>query len=183
MDAYNRGRFDFSKDNILLRLGQATRLGALLMASALSVVAVQYAFEWLMMPGVQEWIACDQSALIGASLQEKMRRDMGQDAAYWCSTHRVTREMPCMCCVGEHCWRDATVVKNSTVMATMWDHVADGRRLRRRIPAFVIVSYDKCDSAETYVRQEKGETVGDLFRALELLHNLEPDGIDEQQEL
>jgi hypothetical protein len=67
-------------------------------------------------------------------------------------------------------------------MATMWDTV-NGREMRRRIPQYIIINYKALDTTHSYVQQERGEKVGDILRALEILNNIEPDGIETQGEL
>ena len=174
-DVYNTGRFDLSRENVLLRGGQCVRLVAFMAVSVVIVIVAQTAVAWATAPGVRDWVACDATSPISDELRGALAADL---APYGCTTRRVTRSMPCLCCVGAHCWRGATIVKNATAMATMWDRVADGRLLQRRLPSYAVVLYEASGSSETYVRQEIGETVGDLFRVLEYLHNLTPDGTE-----
>jgi hypothetical protein len=178
---YNKRRFDVSEDEFWLHMHNLGRLVLYLAASAATVIMMRGAVEYLYLPTVHAWMPCDAETLAPSeSLQRALVPDPG--VAYACTTTHTARSLPCMCCVRGHCWRGATIEKNSTAMGTMWDRVA-GRTLKRRVPRYMRVTYTSLSSAGTYEKQERDEAVGDVLRALELLHNYPVAGIEEEEEL
>ena len=141
-------------------------------AGAALLILVSAGVEWSYLPTVRDWVACNRTMLISPSLQRRLMLNNNVT----CTTAKTSRVLPCMCCVGQHCWRDATIIKNATEMGTVWDVTRDGTRYKRRIPVYAVVSYVPLASEEVYVKQEKGVALGHFLRALEVLHNLPPAG-------
>lgn len=180
MEFHNKTIWDVSKHDLFSRCVQLTRFIMFMAGSAIFVLFCQSAVEWLYLPGVKDWMQCDDTALISKGLQPIL---LDSNTSYGCTTKGVSRSLPCMCCVHGHCWRDAKIEKNSTAMGTMWDSMANGRKFKRRLPRYIIVSYKNLGDTGEYIRQEKDEAVGDVFRAIEMLHNLPPAGEETTDEL
>jgi hypothetical protein len=179
--APRRGLFaSFSPYN---RRSQERWMGCLKTCQVFAVVCVLYyvltlVFSILASPRALPFRPCLPDVAPDAPLLERVRRAQTADAPMACSTQWQATGQPCVCCVGDHCWRGAKIVANGTQMATMVDVVADGRRLRRRLPRTMNVCYRELDSEKDRCRLEENERVGDVLRAIEFLRGWPPSGQD-----
>ena len=179
--APRRGLFaSFSRYN---RRSQERAVGCLKTVQYAIVAGVLYyvltlVYGILASPQALPFRPCLPEIAPDATLVARVRRAQTADAPMACSTQWQVTGQACVCCVGEHCWRGARVVANGTQMATMVDVVADGRRLKRRLPRTMNVCYVEMGSGEEKCRLEENERVGDVLRAIEFLRGWPPSGQD-----
>lgn len=153
----------------------ASTLAAKVMSTCAVAFVLGFVFRWYTAPPVLPYIACRDSPMLTIPASSLL---VNPDLPYTCTSYMTAHQLPCVCCVLGHCWRNAHIIENRSRTATVVDNLyGDPEQCYVRvIPERAQVCFDELRTREQNCSIVSGTELALTLRALEMRNGWPPAG-------